>query len=452
MTKLFKSLWGRFLFQGRGILPTKRLLVLFIIFSSGISLLSLWGISWTTIIIANIAFFFISLLDLMQSPRKNQLSFKRSISDEMERGISYPVTIEINNSSIHTIRVRFVDDMLQSFHKEFPVDGRVETQAISNITYQTKATVRGKYGLEKLYVRYSSLIGLWEKQTTIVLKDVVKVIPDLTDTKYYLENAQQFLTADGLKIRKQQSGAGEFNKVRSYVVGDDPRKINWRQTAKLQEVMTNEYEPEHGKYITILIDCGRIMGAEMKKGNRLERALEAAITVAAAALKKGDYVSIIAFSKDVKVFVPAAKGTNHLQSILQSIYDIKVDTSEPDYAAVFNYLQTVQKKRSLLLLFSDVGTLLLEESALVHVKRLRQKHLFLTIGIEDEMLFSTAKAEPVTRQKAIVKGIAQQQINTRKREKIKWEKQGLQLIEVREERLATAAVSHYIDIMNRGLL
>lgn len=41
--------------------------------------------------------------------------------------------------------------------------------------------------------------------------------------------------------------------------------INWRQTAKLQEVMTNEYEPEHGKYITILIDCGRMMGAELKK-------------------------------------------------------------------------------------------------------------------------------------------------------------------------------------------
>ncbi|WP_347835652.1 hypothetical protein [Gracilibacillus sp. JCM 18860] len=25
-------------------------------------------------------------------------------------------------------------------------------------------------------------------------------------------------------------------------------------------MMTNEYEPEHGKNLTILIDCGRMMG------------------------------------------------------------------------------------------------------------------------------------------------------------------------------------------------
>ena len=75
--------------------------------------------------------------------------------------------------------------------------------------------------------------------------------------------------------------------------------INWRQTAKLQEVMTNEYEPEHGKYITILIDCGRMMGAELKEGNRLEKSLEAAMTVAAAALKNGDYVSVIGYGDDL---------------------------------------------------------------------------------------------------------------------------------------------------------
>ena len=99
----------------------------------------------------------------------------------------------------------------------------------------------------------------------------MKVIPDLTETKHYLENAQRFLLYEGSKIRKQRSGVGDFAQIRNYVVGDDPRKINWRQTAKLQEVMTNEYEPEHGKYITILIDCGRMMGAELTKGNRLEK-------------------------------------------------------------------------------------------------------------------------------------------------------------------------------------
>ncbi len=422
------------------------------IFSSGISLSTIWGISWTFVILANILFFLASLVDLLQSPKKKELSFKRAIPEEMERRLTYSVKIEMKNSSVHASRFQFVDGIPQSFHKNFPVKGWARNQSTTVVTYDVEAPVRGKYRIDKLYVRYSSLLHLWEKQTTVVLEDVVKVIPDLTETKHYLENAQRFLMAEGVKVRKHKSGVGEFTKVRSYVVGDDPRKINWRQTAKLQEVMTNEYEPEHGKYITILIDCGRMMGAELKKGNRLEKVLEAAITVAAAALKKGDYVSVLAFSKDVKFFVPAAKGTGHLQKILQALYDVEVDANESNYAAVFNYLQTVQNKRSLLVLFSDIGTFLHEESGLVYVKRLRQKHLFLMIGMEDETMSTTAKIEPINSQKAMVKSIAQQQIRLKNKEKNRWERQGLQMVEVKEERLATAAVSYYIDIMNRGLL
>lgn len=320
------------------------------------------------------------------------------------------------------------------------------------ITYETTAADRGKYAINKLYFRYRSLFGLWEKQTTVELPDTIKVIPDLTETKQYLENAQQFLLYEGVKIRKQQSGIGEFAKIRSYVVGDDPRKINWRQTAKLREVMTNEYEPEHGKYITILIDCGRMMGAELKRGNRLEKALEAALTVAAAALQKGDYVSVLAFSKEIKVYVPAAKGMAHLQTILQAIYNVKVDAAESNYAAVLQYLEMVQKKRSLLLLFSDVHTFLHEESALVYLKRLRKRHLFFMVGVEDQILVKRTKEAPTDVQAAMLKSIAQQQLLFKKREKNKWEKQGLQMIEAREEKLAVTAVSHYIEIMNQNLL
>ncbi|WP_312469561.1 DUF58 domain-containing protein [Neobacillus sp.] len=452
MTKSLKNLWGRFLFRDRGVIPTKRLLLLYLFISlvllSGMG----WGISWRNVITVNIIVFLISLVDLLLSPNKKQLFIKRTFPAELERGITYPVQLEITNHSQHSFSFRLIDGLPQTFETSFPVFGVAEKESTTEITYETIALVRGRYEIKKLYFRYSSLLGLWEKQKTDELMESVKVIPDLTETKQYLENAQKFLVYEGLKIRRQRSGVGDFSKIRSYVVGDDPRKINWRQTAKLQEVMTNDYEPEHGKYITILIDCGRMMGAELTKGNRLEKALEAALTVTAAALKNGDYVSVLAFSKEIKVFVPPAKGMAHLQTILHAIYHLNVDAAESNYAAVLQYLEMVQKKRSLLLLFSDVRTFLHEESALAYLKRLRQRHLFLMIGIEDKTLIKRTKEEPLDVQSAMVKSIAQQQILLKKREKIKWEKQGLQMIEAREEKLAIAAVSHYIDIMNQNLL
>ncbi|MED3575298.1 DUF58 domain-containing protein [Cytobacillus praedii] len=452
MTRSLKSLWARFLFQGRGVLPTKRLLWLFTLLSIALIIVSIWDISWTFLLTMNILILIASLLDLLFSANKKELSFKRIAPAEMERGISYQVKIEIMNNSPYSLSFRLIDGIPQSFIQQFPLKGNVSMQSTVLAAYEVIAPVRGEYRIDKIYFRYSSPLGLWEKQITIEQDDSVKVIPDLTETKQYLENAQKFLLYEGVKIRKQQSGVGEFAKIRSYVVGDDPRNINWRQTAKLREVMTNEYEPEHGKHVTILIDCGRMMGAELKKGNRLEKSLEAAITVAAAALQKGDYVSVLAFSKDVKVFVPAGKGMAHLQTILQAVYSIEVDAAESNYAAVLHYLETMQKKRSFILLFSDVRTFLHEESALSYLKRIRQRHLFLMIGIEDRTLQKRIQMQPENTQMAMIKSIAQQQMLFKKKEKNKWEKQGLQMIEAREERLATAAVSSYIDIMNRNLL
>lgn len=141
----------------------------------------------------------------------------------------------------------------------------------------------------------------------------------------------------------------------------------------------------------------------------------------------------------------------HLQTILQAIYSLEVDASESNYAEAFQYLQLVQK-RSLLLLFSDVTSFLHEENALIYLKRIRQRHLFLLIGIEDEALLKIAREDSSDVEKAMGKSVAQQQLVFKKRQKHRWEKQGLLMVEAREEQLATAAVSYYIDTINKGLL
>ncbi|RFB18833.1 DUF58 domain-containing protein [Bacillus sp. HNG] len=452
MTKSLKNLWDRFLFLDRGILPTTRLILALLLLSIGFLVLTSFKLSWEIIIGLNLFILFGSLVDLFFSPRKKNLSAIRKLPPEVERGLTTQIEVEVTNNSTYGLSYRLVDGIPDSFTKSFPIKGKISGETTSRIIYQTEAMDRGDYQINKLYFRYKSLLGLWEKQLTFSIEDHVKVIPNLSESRKYLENAQKFLLYEGVKIRKQQTGTGEFSKIRSYVVGDDPRTINWRQTAKLHEVMTNEYEPEHGKYITILLDCGRMMGAELEKGNRLERAIESAITVATAALQNGDYVSMLAFSTDVKVFVPAGKGITHLQTILQAVYNLKVDAVESNYGAVLSYLETVQKKRSLLLMFSDVQTFVREESALVYLRKLRKRHYFLMIGVEDATLNQRIDEKPTTIQKAMLKSMAQQQMLVKKREKQKWENQGLMMVEAKEDKLAVTAVSYYINIMNRNLL
>lgn len=399
----------------------------------------------------NILFLLISLIDLLLSPRKSKLSVQRTIQDQLERGKNADVEITIINRSNKDCMIKVVDGIPASFQSQLPLENKVARQSTATLTYHLIATVRGKYSINKLYVRYRSFFGLWEKQATFDIQNIVKVIPDLSEVNHYLNSAERFLQYEGTTIRKQRHTEGEFSQIRNYVVGDDPRKINWRQTAKLQEIMMNEYEPEHGKYITILLDCGRMMGAELANGNRLEKALEASLTVAAAALRNGDYVAVLAFSKDIITYVPAGKGLSHLQVILQAVYNLKVDASEPNYAQVFNYLQFVQK-RSFILLFSDINTFIYEESGLVYLKKLRKRHFFMMIGVKDKALQQLARSVPSNVSLAMEKSIAQQQMTYIHFQKKRLEKEGMLMIEAEEERLATEAVSRYIHVMNQGLL
>ncbi|WLR48655.1 DUF58 domain-containing protein [Halobacillus litoralis] len=452
MTKSFKNLWDQFLFRDKGIVPTKRLLLLILSISFVLLLLTWTGLSWPLIIATNGAILLLSLVDLTFSPKRKDLQIRRDMDEEMERGIENEGSVVVRNGSGKGMAMKVIDHFPQSFSQPFPLRKEIQGYEQVRITYPFHAEQRGEYTLPHLHIRYRSRFGLWEKQMRVDQTESVRIIPDLTESRNFLEDAQRFLLYEGTRLKRRQVGAGEFSKIRSYVVGDDIRKINWRQTAKVQNLMTNEYEPEHGKFVTLLIDCGRMMGVELEESNRLEKSLEAAMTVATAALKRGDYVAVLAFSKHVHVYVPPAKGMAHMQTILKEIYNLKVEGYESNYTAVFQHLQKVQSRRSLLLLFSDVSTFLYEEAALHYLQRLRRSHLFLMMGIEDKVIDSQTKREPEDVKTTLVKTMAQKHVLDKKQELKKWERQGLQMTEAPEEELATAAVSHYINIMNRGLL
>ena len=105
-----------------------------------------------------------------------------------------------------------------------------------------------------------------------------------------------------------------------------------------------------------------------------------------------------------------------------------------------------------MLLFSDVDALVHEESHLFYLQRLRRKHVFLMLGIEDQTTVQKAEMASNTSKQAMVKTMAQKHLMEKANELGKWERQGLQMVEAPEDQLAATAVSRYIEMMNRGLL
>lgn len=452
MTKSSRTWWDRFLFRDKGIIPTQRLLTCLFILAICLTAFSFLNVSWPFYFILNGVFLLGSLLDFFFLPKRGHLDCRRQIDNELERDQPFEVMLTIQNQSHVPVRYRLIDSLPKSFVRPFPIEGMLSARNTVKLTYPSNPPVRGDYELDRVYFRYRSLMGLWEKQTTFQTHSRFKVIPDMTSVRNLLTDAEQALIREGMKVRRHQVGSGEFAHIRSYVFGDDPRKINWHQSAKLSEVMTNVYEPEHGKHVTILIDCGRSMGVELTKSNRLELSIEAALTVAASALRNGDYVTVLAFSNQIEAYVPAGKGIAHQQTIIHRIYALKSVAYESHYEKAFAYLESKQKRRSLLVMFSHLDVLMHDETVLFYMQRLKRRHLFFMLGISDPMTADWIAAEPNDSKQAMLKSIAQKDRIDRNKQLARWNRMGVEILEVDEEKLAITALNRYVELINKGTL
>lgn len=454
MSKSFKTWLHRFQFRDKGFLPTKRLLFLFGILILPLLLSSFLNRGWLFFVVINSVVILLSLIDLLMLPKNKQITCDRKVPEKVERGSSFQVELTIctDYDGRFPLYFKVIDRLPDSFLRPFPIFKKMKVGQPLSLTYTSMGSVRGDYQLDKIYIRYGSSFGLWEKQTYFLLPQQIRVIPDLSGVKGYISSTPEMLLLQGVKPRKYQAGFGEFSLIRNYAVGDDPRKINWRATARRAEIMTNMYEPEHGKQVTLLLDCGRTMGVELRKSNRLEKSMEAMLTVAAMALKQGDYVSVLVFSDEIHAYISPGQGLSHLQRIVEGVYAFQARPVESNFAKAFQYLESIQKRRSLIMLFSDLDHFLLEDTFLPVLHPIRKRHFFLLIGIEDPMVRSWLNKEIEDTTTAMVKTMAEAQILKRKKQVDKWSQYGLQAIEAREENLVSIAVERYFEVINRGVL
>ena len=66
-------------------------------------------------------------------------------------------------------------------------------------------------------------------------------------------------TIDGLHDARGLGGAGEFIEHRHYRVGDTPKRIDWRASARRDSVMVQELRPEKRLEVAVLVDTSGSM-------------------------------------------------------------------------------------------------------------------------------------------------------------------------------------------------
>jgi len=148
----------------------------------------------------------------------------------------------------------------------------------------------------------------------------------------------------------------EFDEVREYVPGDDVRSIDWNVTARMGHPFVKRYCEERELTIMFLVDVSGSMGFGSGARSKAETAAELTCFLALSAIRNQDKVGMILFSDRIMAFIPPRKGRTAVMRLVREVLAAEETRHETDLAAALQFLNKVQKRRSVVFLISDFMT------------------------------------------------------------------------------------------------
>jgi uncharacterized protein (DUF58 family) len=183
-----------------------------------------------------------------------------------------------------------------------------------------RCTRWGAFWVGRLYIRTHDAFGLFRHETVLDRRVALKVYPREEALRSLLRPAetQVFL---GNYVARQRAAGIEFADLRQFVSGDRVRHVNWRATARRQELWVNERHPERNADVVVFVDSF----AEARRGqaSTLDPALRAAASLVAAYLREKDRVGFVSFGGVLNWLLPAT-GTTQLYRIIDAMLDTQI--------------------------------------------------------------------------------------------------------------------------------
>lgn len=411
---------------------------------------NLYGIIW----IAVVAFAVFILIEISMLYSSKGFKGQRILPEKFSNSDSNAVHLNLKNNYLFPIKVVIIDSLPIQFQKrDFLKKIMLHGKDQKTFQYDVRPVERGEYVFGKLHCFVTSKIGLLTRRFTFNNQQMVKVYPSFIQMKRY-----DFLAIDnrlshlGMKKIRRIGNTMEFEQIKEYVVGDDVRNVNWKATAKNAQLMVNQYQDEKMQPIYSIIDTSRVMKMPFNGLKLMDYAINSALAFSNIALKKGDKVGLVEFSNKVKKHLPVESKKTHLNTILESLYNINTNFFDADFGALQSLVKRSINHRSLLLLYTNFEHISSLHRQLPYLQAIAKKHVLVVIFFENTELTKITTVNATSIPEIYDQTIAMQFQFDKKVMVNELQKRGIQTILTAPEELTVNTINKYLEIKARGLL
>jgi uncharacterized protein (DUF58 family) len=230
----------------------------------------------------------------------------------VEVGRASTVRLRLDNVSRLPSGVLLMEDQLPYVlggRPRFVLD-RVEPRGVREVSYPVRSEVRGKYRVGPLSVRLTDPFGLVELTRSFSGVDDLVVTPVVTALPAVRLGGDWSSGGDAMSRAVSATGHDDAA-TREYRDGDDLRKVHWRSTARVGELMVRREEQPFTSRGTLLLDARAHAHRGQGPGSSLEWAVSGVASIGVALLRSGYSLRLLGDTgaELVPAPVPVTEGT-----------------------------------------------------------------------------------------------------------------------------------------------
>jgi uncharacterized protein (DUF58 family) len=149
-------------------------------------------------------------------------------------------------------------------------------------------------------------------------------------------------------------GAGiEFEEVREYEAGDDPRSIDWNVSARVGRPFVKKYRDERQVTLLFLLDLSASMSAGFGAWSGRQAAARVCACLAVSAAAAGDKVGLAAFGEEVDRWVEPRKGWPHALRIVRDCLALPASPGPTRLGPALDFATRTLRRRAVVFVVSD---------------------------------------------------------------------------------------------------
>jgi uncharacterized protein (DUF58 family) len=395
---------------------------------------------------------------LAASPRALQLSRSGDTSTRLGQPVTAGLTVVNGDSRFRGV----VRDAWPPSANAEPRMHRVNLAPHQRITLATELSParRGDQISALVTARSIGPLGLAGRQGSHRVPWQIRILPPFLSRKHLPSRLARLRELEGMTPVLIRGQGTEFDSLREYVVGDDIRSIDWRATARRADVVVRTWRPERDRRVVIVLDTGRTSAGRVgvdpvarDRGGwpRLDWSMDAALLLAALAVRAGDHVDFLAHDRVMRAGVVNATRTDLLARLVDAMAPLEPALVESDARAMVAAVQRRVRRRALVVLLTDLNASAIDEGLLTVLPRLTAKHKVLVAAVADPRVDTLAagRADAVAVYDAAA---AERARNDRRTVASVLRGHGVDVVDALPEDLAPALADHYLAMKAAGRL